>query len=89
MSVELTPQIEARIRQKVEAGGYPSADAVVDEALRLLEARDLQRQRLRDQIAEGEDGPATPVTPELIAGLRASALRRAEANEQPSDDVCP
>lgn len=60
MSIQLAPAIEARIHERVERGHYPDADAVVDEALRVLEARD-RRAKLRellqvalDQVDRGE-----------------------------------
>jgi len=37
MNVNLTPQLEALVRQKVESGLYGSASEVVREALRLLD----------------------------------------------------
>jgi Arc/MetJ-type ribon-helix-helix transcriptional regulator len=38
MSVTLSPQIEERIRQKIEIRSYRDVDEVIDEALRLLDA---------------------------------------------------
>ncbi|MGH2534284.1 MAG: type II toxin-antitoxin system ParD family antitoxin [Thermomicrobiales bacterium] len=89
MSVQLAPQIEAMIQQKVETGPYDDADAVVREALRLLEDRDRRLQRLREAVAEGEWGEGIPVTPELLEELKQSSIRRAKAGERPSPDVCP
>jgi antitoxin ParD1/3/4 len=40
MSVTLTPQLQAKIRQKVEAGLYSDAEAVVREAMHLLDEHD-------------------------------------------------
>jgi antitoxin ParD1/3/4 len=37
MRVQLTDEVETIIREKVESGLYPSADEVVQEALRLLD----------------------------------------------------
>lgn len=89
MSVQLAPQLEAIIQAKVEAGLYADADAVLREALRLLNERDHRLQRLRDALADGERGEAVPLTPELLEELDQSAIRRAEAGEQPHPDVCP
>ena len=65
MNVNLTPQLEDFVRQKVASGLYNSASEIVREALRLMEAQDQFRavklQRLRQDIREGlESGPATP-----------------------------
>jgi antitoxin ParD1/3/4 len=38
MNVSLPPELEARVRQRVESGMYGSASEVIREALRLFEA---------------------------------------------------
>jgi antitoxin ParD1/3/4 len=65
LNINLTPQLEKLIRQKVSSGRYNSASEVVREALRLMDAQDelrsLQLDRLRRDIREGLDsGPARP-----------------------------
>jgi antitoxin ParD1/3/4 len=40
MNVNLTPQLEDLVREKVESGMYTSASEVVREALRLLQEQD-------------------------------------------------
>lgn len=65
MNINLTPQLEELVRQKVSSGLYNSASEVVREALRLMEAQDqlhaVKVERLRQDIREGLDsGPATP-----------------------------
>lgn len=64
MNVNLTPQLEEMVRQKVTSGLYTSASEVVREALRLMDEKDrLQAAKLaqlRQDIREGlESGPAT------------------------------
>lgn len=64
MNVNLTPQLEEMVRQKVNSGLYTSASEVVREALRLMDEKDrLQAAKLaqlRQDIREGlESGPAT------------------------------
>lgn len=60
MSIALAPEIEAKIQERVKRGHYADADAVVGEALRVLEARDkkakLQEllQVALDQVDRGE-----------------------------------
>jgi antitoxin ParD1/3/4 len=63
MNINLTPQLEEMVRQKVESGLYTSASEVVREALRLMEEKDQFRHakldRLRAEIQEGLDsGPS-------------------------------
>jgi antitoxin ParD1/3/4 len=70
MNVSLTPELERRVSEKVEAGLYTSASEVVRESLRLLfEAEDVRRGQLAelnnriqlglDQLDRGEsvEGP--------------------------------
>ncbi len=71
MNVNLTPQLEDMVRQKVASGLYTSASEVIREALRLLDDQDRLRaarfEQLRTDIQEGLDsGPATPWTPDEI-----------------------
>ncbi len=40
MNINLTPQLEAMVRQKVTSGLYTSASEVVSEALRLMDEKD-------------------------------------------------
>jgi antitoxin ParD1/3/4 len=63
LNINLTPQLEKLVRQKVSSGRYNSASEVVREALRLMESQDelrsLKLEQLRRDIREGLDsGPA-------------------------------
>ena len=63
MNINLTPQLEEMVRQKVNSGLYTSASEVVREALRLMDEKDRLRaaklEQLRQDIQEGLDsGPA-------------------------------
>ncbi|MBA4142989.1 MAG: type II toxin-antitoxin system ParD family antitoxin [Nitrosospira sp.] len=57
MNINLTPQLEEMVRQKVTSGLYTSASEVVREALRLMEEKDQVRaaklEQLRNDIREG------------------------------------
>lgn len=71
MNVNLTPQLERMIKQKVASGLYTSASEVVREALRLMEAQDRMNaaklEELRRDIREGvASGESTPWDPEEI-----------------------
>jgi antitoxin ParD1/3/4 len=71
MNVNLTPQLEDMVRQKVDSGMYSSASEVVREALRLMDAQDRLRaaklDQLRQDIRAGlSSGPATELEPEQI-----------------------
>jgi len=71
MNINLTPQLEAMIRQKVDSGLYNSAGEVVRDALRLMDEKDRFRatklNQLRQDLQEGlTSGLATDWDPEEI-----------------------
>ena len=92
MTVQLTPEAEALIRQKVESGLYATADEVIEEALRLLDEHDRLRQ-LRAKLDVGweqiERGETIPFTPELVAQMKKDASRMFREGKQPNPDDCP
>lgn len=57
MNVSLPPELEARVRQRVESGMYGSASEVIREALRLFDAyeqvKTAKLDGLRQDIAQG------------------------------------
>lgn len=80
MNINLTPQLEEMVRQKVTSGMYTSASEVVRDALRLMDERDQMRtaklDQLRHAIQEGIDsGPAVAWDPDEVK--RAGRARRA------------
>lgn len=84
MNINLTPQLEELVRQKVSSGRYTSASEVVREALRLMEEQDRLRaiklDQLRRDIRDGlESGPANSWNVEEMksAGRKHLAARRA------------
>jgi antitoxin ParD1/3/4 len=60
MNVSLTPELEQLVNEKVKSGFYQTASEVVREALRVLNERDQERERLRADVQAGFDqlGPA-------------------------------
>jgi antitoxin ParD1/3/4 len=71
LNINLTPQLEDMVRQKVAGGLYNSASEVVREALRLMEAQDrlqaIKLEQLRQDIREGiESGDPSPWNAEEI-----------------------
>jgi len=87
MNVNLTPQLEDMVRQKVASGLYTSASEVVREALRLMEDQDQVRAaklaRLRQDIRDGlNSGDPTPWNPEEIK-REGRKRRAARATAQP------
>lgn len=59
LNVNLTPELEALVRDKVASGRYSSASEVVRDALRLMEIRDREGEArlewLRREIQAGID----------------------------------
>jgi antitoxin ParD1/3/4 len=57
MNISLPPELEVRIRQRVESGMYGSASEVIREALRLFDAyeqiKTAKLDSLRQDIAKG------------------------------------
>jgi putative addiction module CopG family antidote len=89
MSITLTPQLESRIHEKVAAGIYPDAIALIERAMVLLDAHDAEVERLRAAIREGEAGEATPYTPELLAEIDREADELLRSGAQIDPDVAP
>ncbi len=62
MNVNLTPQLEEMVRNKVASGLYTSASEVVREALRLMDEQDQIRavrlDQLRTEIRKGLESGA-------------------------------
>ncbi len=74
MKIELAPDLEQMVREKVEAGLYAAPADVVADALKLLDKREQADRRklarLRKAIAEGE------------ADIRAGRVAVLETREQ-------
>lgn len=67
MTIHLSKERERFIRSLVQGGSYASEDEVIEEALRLLEQRNLmnfkENERIEALLIEGlESGPSTPMT---------------------------
>ena len=93
MAIQLPPDIEARIQQKVAEGAFPDADEVIREAMRLLDAQQRQLQELRAKLQSGLDqldrGEGIPFTPELMQKIRRDVAERYRRGDRPDPDVCP
>ena len=91
MNVHVAERWEPFIRSQLQSGRYTSVDQVLDEALGLLEQRDLRnssgKERVETLLVEGLDsGPSTPMTVadwddvereghQIIAGRKAAKAR--------------
>lgn len=88
MTVTLTPQLEALVRQKVDGGSYRTADEVIAEALSLLDERD-RRRRLVAALDAGAQGEGIPFTTELLDEIDREVDERVRRGDTPSPDVRP
>lgn len=53
MNIQLKPEQEKFVRDKIASGAYSNADDVIAEAFKLLEKREEKLQELQDKIAVG------------------------------------
>lgn len=86
MNVNLTPELEKLIREKVASGLYNNQSEVVREGLRLLAEQDRLREahleKLRTALAAGleqADRGDLLDGPEVVEEMRALLRKRAEA----------
>jgi antitoxin ParD1/3/4 len=83
MNVNLTPQLEALVRSKVNSGMYTSASEVVREALRLMDEQDRIRQvkfdELRSEVRKGLDSGASEPWDAIAMKAKARARHAAKA----------
>ena len=92
MRIDLPPELEAMVREKVQSGLYHDPGAVVQEALHLLDERD-RLHRLRTAVLMGveqiERGEGRPYTAELRGEIHRAARRKVQEGKQPKADVVP
>ncbi len=93
MTMQLLADVEARVREKVARGEFSDADAVIREAMRLLDERERQLAQLRVMLQTGlnqlDQGEGVRFTPELIAQMRRDAEERFRRGERVNPDVGP
>lgn len=93
LHIDLSPEIERFIKDKVDSGVYGSATEVVRDAIRRMQQDEARRDAFRAAIAKGdaelERGEGILYTPDLMSEISRRAAR-AEARGEPIDpDVLP
>jgi putative addiction module CopG family antidote len=58
MAYQIPPDIDARVQAHLATGEYPSAEAVLREALDALERREESLKRLQEMVREAEEDVA-------------------------------
>jgi antitoxin ParD1/3/4 len=84
MNVSLTAELERWIEEKVSGGLYQSASEVVRDSLRLLRERDVQRQRMLEElradvlvgVEQLDRGQARPLTRDVVRQVKANGRKR-------------
>jgi predicted transcriptional regulator len=91
-TITLSPETQTRIHELVEEFDYDGPEAVVDEALRVLEERDKLR-RLRELIAVGdaqaERGEVILWTPDFMDRLLRQSAENVRLGKPIKDEVKP
>ncbi len=55
MNIQLKPEQEKFIQDKIASGAYSNADDIINEAFKLLEAREEKIQELKQKISIGTE----------------------------------
>jgi antitoxin ParD1/3/4 len=93
MAIEVSPDVQARIQEKIDSGEFPNAEAIVAEGLDLIDSRKERLETLRALIAEGvadvEAGRVFEFNEALRQRAWERAVQRVENGERPDSDVWP
>ncbi len=85
MHISLTPELESRIRAKVESGLYNNASEVIREALRFMDTheewiREIKLAHLREQLKPGvqqlDRGEGIPIDSETALDALFDSIMR-------------
>jgi len=92
-TIQITSETREKIERLIAAGEYTDASAVLDAALRLLEAHDRKLAWLRAELAIGEEqekrGELVDLTPERLEAIKRQAIENAKAGKPVKDAVKP
>jgi antitoxin ParD1/3/4 len=92
MSVTLTPQLEAKIQERIASGRYHDASEVIGDALQRLEEHErLEHLRALLEVGRQDEirGDLVTFTPELFEEIDRRVEERFLRGDEPNPDVCP
>jgi len=93
MHVNLSPEMEKFIKNKVSSGFYGNATEVIRDAIRRMQAEESRLAAWRAAIKQGEDeldrGEGLEYTPETLRGITDSALAAMHSGQSVDPDVLP
>lgn len=86
MTMQLPADIETRVQEMVARGDFSDADAVIREAMRLLDEQESRLAQLRAMLQTGlsqlDRGEGVRFTPKLVAQMRRDAEERFRRGER-------
>jgi len=93
MHINLSPEIESYIQNKVNSGFYANASEVVRAAIRRLRDEDEKLETLRAAIQIGDDqitrGECEPYSSVLMTELMRQAIENSKSGKKINSDVIP
>lgn len=93
MHVNLSPEMEGYIKNKVASGFYGNATEVIRDAIRRMQGEDERVTAWQAAIAKGESqldrGEGVAYTPELMERLTQSAITTMHSDQPINPDVLP
>jgi antitoxin ParD1/3/4 len=93
MYVNLSPEMEGFIKQKVETGFYGNATEVIRDAIRRMQAEETKATAWRAAIAKGDAeldrGEGIPYTSDTLNDITRSAIEEMHSGQPMDKDVLP
>jgi len=93
MHVNLSPEMEGFIKNKVASGFYGNATEVIRDAIRRMQAEESRISAWQDAIKQGDAqldrGEGVAVTPDTLNDITQSAISAMHTSQPISSDVLP
>jgi antitoxin ParD1/3/4 len=93
MHINLSPEMEQYLQNKVSTGFYSNASEVVRDAIRRMQEEDEKLAALRAAVQVGDEqldrGEGVAYTPERLEKITAKAFANARSGRKVNPDVTP